>query len=185
MDDSKIIELLFARHESALSEVSDKYSRLYLSVIRRILRDEGDIEECANDVLLGVWHSIPPNRPRCLSAYICGIARHIGIDKLRRNTSRSRHQDYTVTLDELEECLPDGTADTDAEEAQTIRETMTAFLRGLDPECEILFIRRYVYMETVAELAERFGLKENRISVKLYRARGRLKKLLEKEGITV
>ena len=34
-----------------------------------------------------------------------------------------------------------------------------------------------------AELAKRFQMEENRISVKLYRARKKLKKVFEKEGI--
>jgi DNA-directed RNA polymerase specialized sigma24 family protein len=37
----------------------------------------------------------------------------------------------------------------------------------------------------VAELSQRFEMDENLISVKLYRARKKLKKALEKEGIRV
>ena len=62
---------------------------------------------------------------------------------------------------------------------------LSDFLRDLDPETEILFVRRYMYLESVAELARRFELDENRVSVKLYRARKKLKKVLEKEGIKV
>ena len=42
-----------------------------------------------------------------------------------------------------------------------------------------------MYLESVADLARRFELDENRVSVKLYRARKKLKKVLEKEGIKV
>ena len=88
-----------------------------------------------------------------------------------------------LTLSELEECLPAQTSAADDEERnELIRTVLTDFLRSLDPESEILFVRRYVYLESVAELAKRYQMDENRISVKLYRARKKLKKVYEKEG---
>ena len=54
------------------------------------------------------------------------------------------------------------------------------FIKSLDPESEILFVRRYIYLESVASLAKRFEMDENHVSVKLYRARKKLKKALEK-----
>lgn len=186
MDDQKIIELLFERTESALDEISRKYFRLYTGIIKEVLSDGCDIEECANDVLLAVWNSIPPNRPKNLSAYVCKIARRIGIDRFRHNTVRKRNGGYAVTLAELEECLPaEEPFGAHAEQSAMIRAVLSDFIRGLDPETEILFVRRYVYLESVMSLAERFGLEENRVSVKLCRARKKLKKLLEKEGISV
>ena len=66
-----------------------------------------------------------------------------------------------------------------------IRAVLSEFIRGLDAETEILFVRRYIYLESVAELATRFGMNRNSVSVKLYRARKKLKKILEKEGIQI
>ena len=62
---------------------------------------------------------------------------------------------------------------------------LSDFLRSLDGETEVLFVRRYLHMESVAELAEQFGMSENHVSVKLYRARKRLKERLRREGITL
>ena len=184
MDDQRIIELLFARAESALDEVSGKYSRLYKGIIRGVLSDECDVDECGNDVLLAVWNTIPPNRPNSLAAYICRIARNIGVDRLRYNTRQKRNASYTVMLSELDDCLPAEVPD-DEERSEEIRAALTGFLRSLDPETEILFVRRYMYLESVAELAKRFEMDENRISVKLYRARKKLKKVFEKEGVRI
>lgn len=186
MDDSRIIELLFERDDAALKEISDKYSRLYKGIVRGVLSDDCDIDECENDLLLAVWNSIPPNRPDNLTAYLCKLARRIGIDKLRYNTRQKRSTEYTVTLSELNDCLPATAAENDAtEDSAAIRCVLTEFLRGLEPETEVLFVRRYLYLETVTDLAKRFELDENRISVKLYRARKKLKKMLEKEGVNV
>ncbi len=186
MDDNRIIGLLFERTETALDEMSYKYSRLYKGIIREILSDECDVDECGNDVLLAVWNSIPPNRPSSLPAYICKIARRVGVDKLRYNTRQKRNTGYTVMLSELNDCLPaKEIVDDTNENSEVIRSALSKFLRSLDPETEILFVRRYMYFESVTDLANRFELDENRISVKLYRARKKLKKTLEKEGINI
>ena len=186
MDDNKIIELLFERTESALEEVACKYSRLYKGIIREILNDDLDIDECANDVLLAVWNTIPPNRPNSLPAYVCKIARRIGIDKLRYNTSKKRNSGYNVMLSELEYCLPsEEDIEYKNESRETIGKVLSGFIRNLDPVTEVLFVRRYIYLESVAVLSKRFEMSQNKISVKLYRARKKLKKILEKEGIMV
>ena len=185
MDDREIIEMLFERRESALGEISRKYSRLYTGILMETVSDVCDAQECANDVLLAVWNSIPPNRPNNLPAYICKLARRIGIDRFRYNTVGKRNG-YAVALDELSECLPsDEPFGAEAEQSERIRNILSDFIRGLDPETEILFVRRYIYLESVTSLAERFEMEENRVAVKLCRARKKLKKLLEKEGIRV
>ncbi len=186
MDDSRIIKMLFERNEIALEEVSHKYSRLYKGIIREVLSNECDIEECGNDVLLAVWNSIPPNNPTNLTTYICKIARRIGVDKLRYNTRLKRNTGYTVMLSELGDCLPaEKTTESRNDDGETIRSVISSFLRSLEPETEILFVRRYMYLESVTEMAKRFDLDENRISVKLYRARKKLRKMLEKEGVII
>ena len=89
-------------------------------------------------------------------------------------------------LSELDDCLPaDEPIDDSDERSELIGAVLSDFIRSLDPETEILFVRRYMYLELVTDLAKRFELDENRISVKLYRARKKLKKVLEKEGIKV
>lgn len=180
MDDKKIIELLFDRSETALDEIAQKYAGLYKGIARKTLRNESDVEECANDVLLAVWNSIPPNRPDSLAAYICKLSRRIGVSKVRYNTRQKRSTDYTVMLSELDDCIPAAPAE---ECNEAVAHVLNEFVRGLAPDVRILFIRRYVYLESVADLAKRFEISENNVSAKLYRARKRLKKILEKEGL--
>ena len=185
MEDSKIIEMLFARDEQALSSLSQKYSRLYLSMIREILSDESDINECANDCLLAVWNSIPPNRPNNLPAYLCKIARRISINKLRYNKRQKRSESYTLVLSELDDCIPacDGTNElSEGEVSEHFKNVLEDFVSSLDARTRILFVRRYMFFESVSNLAKRFEMSENSVSVKLFRAKKELKKILEKEG---
>lgn len=187
-EDIKIIDLLFQRNESGLSQIEAKYKNLYKSILAKLLSNGEDVEECENDVLLAVWNSIPPNRPENLSAYICKIARNVSINKFKYNTRTKRSKGYITALEELSECIPDkaaeGSFDKKAEQKE-ISEAISDFLRGMDAETRILFIRRYFYLESVTELSKRYGISENRISVKLFRTRAKLHKYLEKEGIFI
>lgn len=184
MEDSDIVELFFARDESALSRVTEKYSRLYVSILKSVLDDAGDVEECQNDLLLTLWRIIPPERPRSLGAFISKLARRIGIDRYRRNTRLKRGGGNTVTLsdEELGVIADESFSEDDSKE---IGEAISCFLRSLDFETRVLFVRRYFYGESVSELSGRFELSENVISVRLHRAKERLKGYLEKEGIYI
>ena len=184
MNDQKLTEQLWQRNESALAEVESRYSRLYMGMLRRVLHDEQDVQECANDVLSALWNSIPPNRPDSLEAYLCTLSRRIAIDRYRYNTRDKRSAPYTVMLSELEDVLPDPESMTETEDGRVIA-LLNQFVASLDPRTRVLFVRRYVRCETVEELARRFGMGENAVSSRLYRARNKLRKLLRKENVRI
>ena len=183
MDDREIIELLFLRTESALDEISRKYSHLYMGIIKALIDDSRDAEECANDVLLAVWNSIPPNKPDHLSAYVCKLARRIGIDRFRHNTVGKRNGTYVLTLDELEECI--ASTEGDPTDGVALREALDRFLREQPAQSRIVFLQRYWYFRSIKEIAKDADMSENAVKVMLHRVRERLKAFLEKEGIII
>lgn len=185
MDDREIIELLFARDEQGLVHTEEKYARMYCSILRQALSDESDVEECKNDVLMALWNSIPPNFPNHFPAYICRIARRIGIDRYKYNTRQKRAQGYTVLLSELEGCIPAPDQLEARQNAKLLVQVLGDFLLSLDEQTRVLFLRRYYYLETVKSLAQRFNVTENFVSVRLHRARKMLKTLLIEEGVSI
>lgn len=58
MDDSKIIDLFYARSEQAIMELSTKYGAVCSKVAKNILNNSHDAEECVNDAYLGAWNTI-------------------------------------------------------------------------------------------------------------------------------
>ena len=185
MEDREIIKLLFARSERALGELSDKYSALSLTVMRRVLDNDSDIEECQNDVLLDVWNSIPQKSPENLGAYICTLSRNAALNRLKYNNRQKRNDGLTVMLSEIDELVPSDEDLNAPFEEERLRNTLNAFLYSLDECTRVLFLRRYLYFESPSELSRRFGISENLINVKLFRARKKLKKILEKEDFYV
>ncbi len=186
--DEQIIEALFNRDEGILEQISNKYRKIYVSVLRQILGSDEDVFECENDVLLAVWNSVPPNKPNNLAAYIAKLARNISINRFKYNTRQKRAVGYTVVLHELSECIPDNSFGKDYTEHfkdKELGQILTDFVRNLDDETRVLFVRRYFYLESVGSLAKRYGFTENKVSVKLYRARNKLHKILEKEEVII
>lgn len=184
VNDSEIVGLLFERDEKALIYLSDKYSALYTSIIRGTLDDECDVQECVDDLLLDVWNTIPPNRPQNLMAYVAKLARRVGIDRFRHNMRQKRNPSHTVMLSELEESIGALPSASERDEGE-IANTLNLFLATLDAKTRVIFIRRYVYFESVSSIAERFNMSENAVSVSLHRTRSKLKKSLKKEGLDI
>lgn len=70
-------------------------------------------------------------------------------------------------------------------EANELSVYLTAFLETLDKRSRIMFVRRYWYSDSISDLAERFQISNNNVSVRLSRIRGKLKRYLKKEGVEV
>ncbi len=185
MKDERIIELFFARSESAIAELADKYGRLCMRVAENVTGSREDSEECCNDAYLAAWNSIPPEHPKSLSAYLCRIVRNLALKKQSYNRADKRNSEYAASLDELFVSLTaEGSVDDDLTAAELSR-AINGFLdreRGVDKE---LFVRRYYLCESVAAAAAAMSISTNKASVRLSRQRERLAAYLRKEGYTV
>ncbi len=85
---------------------------------------------------------------------------------------------------EMELCIPDTTREARLE-GEELGRILTDFLRSLTPENRLVFMRRYWYADTVAEIAARYGISESAVMTRLSRTRAKLCTYLEKEGIHV
>ena len=180
MDDTRIIAMYRERDEHAIEETAAKYGRLCLTVATNLLASPEDANECVNDTWLALWNSIPPEKPRCLRAYLAKLSRNIALDYIKHNNAEKR-SGATVLLDELAECIPDPQWQSENELKELLRE----FVNGLDPETQRIFLRRYWYNHSIKELAKAMHCSENRITGILFRTRKKLRNYLEKEGYRV
>lgn len=183
MDDSKIIELFYERSEQAIVELSGKYGTICKRIAYHILKNRLDAEECINDAYLGVWNTIPPQRPNPLLSYVCRIVRNLAVKKYHANTAIKRNSIYDVALDELENCFPSSDSVEEAVSAREIGNMINEFLGQISRENRILFVRRYWYCDSIAELAACFHTTNHTISVRLSRIREKLRQYLMKEGV--
>lgn len=182
LEDSKIIELFFARTEQAIVELSAKYGTVCGRIARNILKNNLDAEECVNDTYLAAWNTIPPQKPDPLRTYIFRIVRNIAITKYHANTSAKRNSYYDVALEELEDCLAASSGVEQEISGKELTRQIDRFLAALDEKDQVMFVRRYWYSDSISDIAERFNMSNNNVSVRLSRIREKLKTNLKKEG---
>ena len=177
MQDQEIIDLYFERNERAIRETDKRYGAACMRISLNILNSRADAEECVNDTYLGVWNRIPPERPQNLGAFVCRIARNLSIKRFRYLHRQRRNRDLEVAIDELA-AIAAPPEDSAAELAREI----SKFLEAQDPMDRMLFMGRYFHLCSVKELAEKSGMTENNVSVRLYRVREKLRAYLNERG---
>ena len=202
LNDDEIVQLYFERSEDGIAQSQQQYGKLCRSVIRRILPDERDAEECLSDLWVRVWNSIPPERPRALGAFLARIARNLALDRLSYNAAEKRDSALTEAFEELAPCLV-GADDTQrGAEAAEFRAWINAFLRAQTKENRVFFVRlqvgvnaktklyrsidrRYWYGESVSEIARACDCSEEKVKSSLFRTRNRLREAMRKEDIAI
>lgn len=183
MDDKQIIDLFWARSENALSETRQKYNSYLKTIAMNILSSNEDCEECLSDTYLAAWNQIPPDRPTSLSAYLGRIVRCISIDYFRKSRAQKRYNGLTMLLSELEECMPEIPDRTAVLNDNAIGEALNRWLRTLDTEKRVLFVRRYWHGQQLNTLAKEFGISQSKLASMMLRLRNNLHDYLEKEDI--
>lgn len=182
MNDKEIIALFMSRDEKAIEYTRSKYGAYCFAIADKVLDNAEDNEECLNDVWLAVWNSIPPNNPESLSSYIGKITRNISVKRLRAINRLKRGKSVTVCLDELSDALPSGDSVEDTLEKTELKVLLETFIRGLNKSNRNIFLCRYYYLDSIDEIAVRFGMTGNQVKLRLFRMRKKLKDYLEKEG---
>lgn len=181
MEDREIVELYWARSETAISETAKKYERYCHYIAYQILYNNEDAEEVVNDTYLKTWNTIPTNRPDPLKPYLGTISRQLAIDTYRAQHTQKRGGQMPLVIEELSDCVSnqDGL---DIGESVALSDSLSRFLWSLPERTRHIFVRRYFYMSPISEIAVDFSLKESAVTMLLLRTRKKLAQFLEKEG---
>jgi RNA polymerase sigma-70 factor (ECF subfamily) len=183
MQDSQIVELYWNRNESAIDQTDKKYGRYLTKIAYNILADREDSMESVNDTYLAAWDSMPPHKPEVLSTYLGKLTRRISIDLFRKKSSQKRGGgEYTLSLQELEECISGGNTTEQALDLQLLSQAIEGYLRSISEEARNVFLCRYYYLDPVKKIAGYCHISESKVKILLYRTRQGLWEHLRKEG---
>jgi len=187
MDDNEIIGLFWERSESAISALSEKYSRYCRVIALNILGNMEDAEEILNDTYNRIWNAIPPERPGNLRAFIGKTTRNLALDTSEKSKAIKRGGgQIDAILSELEECIADSRNLYDElMESEAITNALNTFLSELGAEDRRIFISRYWMAESIKSIAADIRKSEGNVKTILYRLRVKLRKHLESEDIRV
>ena len=184
MEDHAIIELYWERSEDAISKTAAKYGGYCYTIAYNILSNNEDAEESVNDTWLAAWNTMPPRRPKLLAAFLGKMTRYISLDRWKNRTARKRGGgEVPLVLEELEECIS-GEDSVEKEYLQKeFAKSLNQFVENLPDVERKVFLCRYWYMDSIETIAEHFGFSESKVASMLHRTRGKLRKMLEQEGI--
>ena len=169
--DDRIIELLAAGDQQGIALLQQQYGSMVRYIVRGILRDVQDAEECVSDVYLRAWErfSTFDRRRGSLAAWLTAVARNAAVDRRRRARAPE------AALDENAGVSP-------SPEDEVLRRERLRLLgqavEALKPSDRLLFYRKYYYLQSTAQIAAELGLSERAVEGRLYRLRRRLQKAL-------
>ena len=184
MEDAQIIALFWARNEQAVRETHAVYGKRLFGLSRNILGNREDAEESVSDTYMETWKSIPPQRPKYFYAFLASLCRNLSINRLDWRQAAKRNAEVVALTQEMESCIPDRGQESEMDRRE-LRRILETFLESLSKESRLIFLRRYLYVDTVAQIAQRYGISESKVKTQLHRTRGKLRAALAKEGIAV
>ncbi len=163
----ELVELIKSRDEEGLVLLKKEYSGLLHYIVRGILRNEDDIEECISDIHVKVWSSIDKysEEKSKFSTWLTVISRNTALNYSKR--SNIKHLELSNEI-----------ADSNSVEKDIIKkeqkEELMRIIRNLSQEEQQIFYRKYYYLQKTGQIANELGTTERSIEGKLYRIRKKL-----------
>ncbi len=182
LPDREIVDLFLSRDEDALAETENHYGTRLSRLAFSFLQNHEDAEECVNDVWLKAWNSIPPQHPEDLFSYLARLCRFTAFDMIDKRKALKRSAVVVELSQELQESIPDTHADIAFEESD-LSEHLNAFIASLSDEKRRMFVKRYWYEESIAEIAQDMDRSLSHVKVTLHRLRKALKTYLQEKGV--
>lgn len=186
MDDSEIVQLIWARDEAGLKAAGEKYERYCMTIAENITGSRNDAEECLNDTLMRAWELIPPNRPYMLSTFLGKLTRNFAINRRKQNMAEKRGRgEGAQSIEELAGCIKGSSSVEQEFDRRELSREINAFLETLPEIKRNIFVCRYWYCDSVKRIAKDWGMTQTGVSVTLHRVREKLCKYLRKRGYDV
>lgn len=178
MQEEQVIGMILDREESGMNALVRFYGPLIRYVIAPILQDPQDREDCFSEVTMQIWEKIGQfdGQRGSWKAWLTAIARN-GALNFKRNSARHRQVEQLAE----DEVSPDPTPEEQYIQ-QEQRVKLQFALKSLNPKEQMLFYRKYYYLQTTAQIASELGMTERAVEGKLYRIKQKLRQMLGGEG---
>ena len=175
-EDRRLAERMARRAAGALEEVQTAYTPLLRYIIAPILPDERDREECLADAVHRAWMSIEQfdSNRASLAAWLAAIARNAALNRLRE---AGRHPQWEP-LDDHPHLSDPAQGPEEAVLTAELAAALRRAVENLSPRDRDLFLRKYYYYQSAAQMAAELGLTLRGVEGRLYRIRKRLQKEL-------
>lgn len=180
MEDAAILDLYWDRKEEAIKETDAAYGKKLYILANKIAQMQEEAEEGVHNTYWKAWESIPPRRPSYFFAWLAKICRETALNRLE--WKQAGNSVPAQLSREMEGCVPARRRGLELEGPE-LGQLLNQFMGSISQENRQIFMRRYWYMDTTPEIAQRFGISQRRVNTRLRRTRGRLMNFLENEGV--
>jgi RNA polymerase sigma-70 factor (ECF subfamily) len=176
VEDRELIERCRAGDDSAFGELVDRYKDLVFGLVYRMVADQGLAEDLAQEVFLKVHRGIPYFRGEArLSTWIFRIVQNVCVQARSR---RPADEPLEGTPRSESPAREFGSEDRAFGAVET-RDRLTKALSRLPENYRMLVVAHYLRDVPYDALAESLNLPMGTVKTHLYRAKRRLRELLE------
>ena len=172
MDDKALMTRIAAGDEAALQALLRRFTPLLRYILRPILPDERDCEECLADISMRIWQSAGTfdGQKGTLNGWLTALARNAALNRARARRSPE---------EPLEDTVPHGDGSAEDEVLRRERQArLRAVIAALPIHERDLFYRKYYYCQSTAQMAAELSLTERAVEGRLYRLRQTLRQQL-------
>ena len=175
----QLIEKARAGDAPAFNEVVLAYRKRILGTISRLIGRPEDVEDVAQEVFVRLYYSLDQLRSAdVFEPWLYRLTVNASYDYLRR--AKRRNEARMADLTEQQVMMADSVAGGRQEYAERqktqTREFMAALFRHVSEEDRILLTLKEVEGLALKELEQIYGVNENALKVRLFRARQRVLK---------
>jgi len=187
--DFELIKRAREGEDAAYSEVVQAYRERILGTIARLIGRPEDVEDVGQEVFLRLYFSLDQLRsPEVFEPWLYRLTVNAAYDYLRKR--RRRAEARMADLSEQQVVLADAAAGTrrqdEDERRKRVREQADTLLRSIPEQDRILLSLKEMEGLSLKELEKVYGVRENALKVRLFRARQRALKAFEaSEGKSV
>jgi RNA polymerase sigma-70 factor (ECF subfamily) len=147
----------------------------------RFTRDRADHEELVQETFVESYRSLPTYRGDApFEHWLARISVRVGYRYWKRN-ARERERNV-ILLEDMDTLVHDDPSGLDPEWAAS---TLHGLLQQLSPRNRLVITLRYVEGRSVDETAKLTGWSRSMVKVQAWRARQKLKKMLQEAGLEV
>ncbi len=184
--DFEVIERARSGDSAAFNQVVQAYRKRILGTIARLIGRPEDVEDVGQEVFLRLYDSLDQLRTaEVFEPWLYRLTVNAAYDYLRRQRRRqeSRMSDLTEQQVMLADAAAGGKRNEEERRRTKVRELVQSLLGKVSEEDRVLLMLKEVEGFSLKELEKVYRVNENALKVRLFRARQRVLKAFEAEGL--
>ena len=177
--EQEVIEKARGGDAAAFNQMVLAYRKRILGTISRLIGRPEDVEDVAQEVFVRLYYSLDQLRtPEVFEPWLYRLTVNASYDYLRRSKRRgeSRMSDLSEQQVMRADAMAGGKQDAEDRQRGEVREFVDALFRHVSEEDRLLLTLKEVEGLSLKELEKIYGVNENALKVRLFRARQRVLK---------